>query len=203
MGDWLRKIPPHLLDVEAKLATMDANRHRADGAEHQRSRPRVVRRGRPGGRPDRQRLRRRHRPREHPTRFFGLCVLPLQDMKASLAELDRCVQQLGMKGILLYTNLAGKFPGRAGVSARSSRAPCELRRARSCSTRPSRSTTELVKGYEMTSALGNMFDNTIALTRLIMSGILDRISRAQARLPAPRRHAAVHRRPARSSDARC
>ena len=34
-------------------------------------------------------------------------------------------------------------------------------------------TTEFVKGYEMTSSLGNMFDNTIALTRIIMSGILD------------------------------
>ncbi|MEO6245998.1 MAG: amidohydrolase family protein [Opitutaceae bacterium] len=34
-------------------------------------------------------------------------------------------------------------------------------------------TIEFVKGYEMTSSLGNMFDNTIALTRLIMSGLLD------------------------------
>ena len=46
----------------------------------------------------------------HPARFFGLCVLPLQDKKAAQAELDRCVQQLGIRGILLYTNLAGRFP---------------------------------------------------------------------------------------------
>jgi predicted TIM-barrel fold metal-dependent hydrolase len=44
--------------------------------------------------------------RRHPQRFFGLCVLPLQDVRASLVELDRCVKQLGMKGILLYTNIA-------------------------------------------------------------------------------------------------
>ena len=31
--------------------------------------------------------------RQHPTRFFGLCVLPLQDMRASLTELDRCVRR--------------------------------------------------------------------------------------------------------------
>jgi predicted TIM-barrel fold metal-dependent hydrolase len=36
-------------------------------------------------------------------------------------------------------------------------------------------TTPQVKGYEMISALGNMFDNTIALTRLIMSGVLDEL----------------------------
>jgi predicted TIM-barrel fold metal-dependent hydrolase len=34
-------------------------------------------------------------------------------------------------------------------------------------------TTDIVKSYELTSTLGNMFDNTIAPTRLIMSGILD------------------------------
>jgi predicted TIM-barrel fold metal-dependent hydrolase len=48
--------------------------------------------------------------RKQPTRFFGLCVLPWQDMRASLAELDLCVQKLGMKGLLLYTNLVGRFP---------------------------------------------------------------------------------------------
>jgi predicted TIM-barrel fold metal-dependent hydrolase len=35
-------------------------------------------------------------------------------------------------------------------------------------------TTELVKGYELTSTLGNMFENTIALARIIASGLLDK-----------------------------
>ena len=47
---------------------------------------------------------------QHPTRFVGMCLLPLQDQRASERELERCVQQLEMKGILLYTNLAGRFP---------------------------------------------------------------------------------------------
>ena len=34
-------------------------------------------------------------------------------------------------------------------------------------------TTDQVKGYNLTSTLGNMFENTIALSRIIMSGILD------------------------------
>ena len=109
--------------------------------------------------------------RKHPTRFFGLCVLPLQDMRASLTELDRCVQKLGMKGILLYTNLAGRFPDEPEFRPLFARAveldvPVLLHPAKPI-------TTEFVKGYEMTSTLGNMFDNTIALTRIIMSGILD------------------------------
>src|SRR5207237_4829648 len=48
--------------------------------------------------------------KQHPPRFFGLCVLPLQDMEATVAELDRSVTRLGMKGVLLYSNNAGRFP---------------------------------------------------------------------------------------------
>ena len=48
--------------------------------------------------------------RAHPGRFIPLALLPLQDMEASLKELDRCVNKLGARGILLYSNLAGRFP---------------------------------------------------------------------------------------------
>jgi predicted TIM-barrel fold metal-dependent hydrolase len=81
------------------------------------------------------------------------------------------VQKLGMKGLLLYTNLAGRFPDEPEFRPVFARAveldiPILLHPAKPI-------TTEFVKGYEMTSSLGNMFDNTIALTRIIMSGILD------------------------------
>jgi hypothetical protein len=34
---------------------------------------------------------------------------PLRDAPASLKELDRCVEKLGIKGLLRDTGLAGKF----------------------------------------------------------------------------------------------
>ncbi len=170
MGDWLRKIPPHYMDVDVKLATMDASGialtalsindpgpewFGADGPVVAQMLNDFV----------------AGIARRHPTRFFGLCVLPLQDMRASLTELDRCVQKLGMKGILLYTNLAGKFSDEPEFRPLFARAveldvPVLLHPAKPL-------TIEFVKGYEMTSSLGNMFDNTIALTRIIMAGILD------------------------------
>ena len=170
MGDWLRKIPPHYFDVDAKLVAMDAagvsqtalsindpgpEWFGADGpAVAQMLNDFVA-----------------GVVRKHPTRFFGLWVLTLQDMRASLVELDRCVKQLNMKGVLLYTNLAGKFPDEPEFRPLFARAveldvPILLHPAKPI-------TIEFVKGYEMTSTLGNMFDNTIALTRLLMSGILD------------------------------
>jgi predicted TIM-barrel fold metal-dependent hydrolase len=170
MGDWLRKIPPHYFDVDVKLAAMDAagialtalsindpgpEWFGADGpAVAQMLNDFVA-----------------GVVRRHPPRFFGLCVLPLQDMRAALQELDRCVRTLGLKGILLYTNLAGRFPDEPEFRPLFARAveldvPVLLHP-------PKPITTEFVKAYEMTSTLGNMFDNTIALTRLIMSGLLD------------------------------
>jgi predicted TIM-barrel fold metal-dependent hydrolase len=170
MGDWLRRIPPHYLDVNAKLATMDANGITRTALSINDPGPEwfgkegliVARLGNDFV---------AHIVRQHPTRFFGLCVLPLQNQAAAEAELERCVQQLRMKGILLYTNLAGQFPDEPQFRwlfprAEELQIPVLLHPAKPL-------TIDFVKGYEMTSSLGNMFDNTIALTRIIMSGLLD------------------------------
>ena len=170
MGDWLRKIPPAYLDVDLKLATMDAAGIALTALSINDPGPEWF--GNDG--PAVARMANDFVSglvRQHPTRFFGLCVLPLQDMKTALIELDRAVKELGMTGILLYTNLAGKFPDEPEFRPLFARAveldvPVLLHPAKPV-------TIEMVKGYEMTSTLGNMFDNTIALTRLLMSGIFD------------------------------
>jgi len=170
MGDWLRKIPPHSMDVDAKLYAMDA-------AGVERTALSVNDPGPEWFGPDGPAVARIANDfvagvvQRHTRRFFGLCVLPLQDMRASLAELDRCAGQLGARGVLLYTNLAGRHPDEPEFRPLFARAveldlPILLHPARPV-------TIEQVKAYEMTSSLGNMFDDTIAVTRIIMSGILD------------------------------
>ena len=171
MGDWLRKVPPPYASMDAKLAAMDAagieitmlctndpgpEWFGADGPAVAQlihdSLAGVI--------------------AKHPKRFRGLCTLPLQKEKAAAAELDRCVKKLGFRGILLYTNLAGAWcdePQFHWLYARAEElgVPILLHPAKPM-------TTEQVKGYELTSTLGNMFENTIALARLIASGLLDR-----------------------------
>jgi predicted TIM-barrel fold metal-dependent hydrolase len=170
MGDWHRKILPHHMDVEAKLRVMDENGIALTALSINDPGPEWFEEDGPA-------VARVLNDfvagivRAHPRRFFGLCVLPLRQMPAALAELDRCVGDLGMKGILLYTNLAGRFPDEAEFRPLFARAarhdlPILLHPAKPV-------TIDLVKEYEMTSTLGNMFDNTIALTRILMAGILD------------------------------
>ncbi len=172
MGDWHRRILPNHTSVEAKLEAMDKAGIRLTALSINDPGPEWF--GAEGLRV--ARLLNDYIAgivQKHPRRFFGLCVLPLQDIKESLAELERCVQELSMKGILLYTNLAGRFPDEAEYRPLFRRAvdldiPVLLHPALPV-------TAPMVKGYEMISGLGNMFDNTIALARLIMSGILDEL----------------------------
>ncbi|MDZ4401387.1 amidohydrolase family protein [Prosthecobacter sp.] len=171
MGDWLRKVPPHYLDVEAKLAAMDASGIEITMLSTNDPGPEWF--GDDG--PAVAQLIHDSLAgviAKHPTRFRGLCVLPLQNEKAAAEELDRCVKKLGFKGILLYTNLAGAWcdePQFHWVYARAEElgVPILLHPAKPM-------TTEQVKGYELTSTLGNMFENTIAIARIIASGLLDK-----------------------------
>lgn len=109
--------------------------------------------------------------KKHPQRLFGLAVLPLRDAKGTLDEFERCTGKLGMKGVLLYSNLDGRFPDEPEfrplfAMAEKAGVPILLHPAYPM-------TYQATKGYEMAAGLGLMFDTTIALNRLILAGVLD------------------------------
>jgi len=47
--------------------------------------------------------------RKYPKQFQGLAMLPLVDTKLALKELDRAILDLGLKGMVMLTNVAGKM----------------------------------------------------------------------------------------------
>src|SRR5215207_7718415 len=52
---------------------------------------------------------------QHPDRFVGMCTVPLQDPDMAVAELERCIGDLGLRGVEISTNVNGKDLTRAGL----------------------------------------------------------------------------------------
>ena len=100
MGEWLRKVPPAYVSVDAKLAAMDASGIAITMLSTNDPGPEWF--GDDG--PAVAQLIHDSLAgviAKHPTRFRGLCTLPLQNEKAAAAELDRCVKKLGCAGELV------------------------------------------------------------------------------------------------------
>jgi predicted TIM-barrel fold metal-dependent hydrolase len=170
VNDWVRRLMPKHMDVAAKLADMDAAGIGMAALSINDPGPELFATDGPA-------IARLVNDaiagivRKHPSRFLGLMVLPLQDIESSLLEMERCAGKLGMKGILLYSNLAGEFPDEPRFRPMFEHAqrldlPVLLHPAYPM-------TFQVTKGYEMATMLGLMFDTTIALGRLILSGLLD------------------------------
>jgi aminocarboxymuconate-semialdehyde decarboxylase len=180
VGAWRGKVLPKLTDISLKLQQMDAAGVDLTVLSTQMPGPEML--GKSG-----VALARRLNDavaavcRRHPDRFVGLCVLPLQDVKAALAELDRCTQKLDMRGVLLYSNINGKMldePRFAPLFARAEAAGVPL------FLHPTYPVVaEHTAAYALTAGVGFMFDTTLAAIRLIMNGTFERHPRLQFVLP--------------------
>jgi predicted TIM-barrel fold metal-dependent hydrolase len=180
VGAWRGKVLPKLTDISLKLRQMDAAGVDVTVLSTQVPGPEMLGRDGVG-------LARRLNDaiaaicRQHPGRFAGLCVLPLQDMKAALAELPRCMQELDMRGVLLYSNVAGKMLDAPGFAPLFARAEAEGIPLFLHPTYPVMA--EHTAAYDLTAGVGFMFDTTLAAIRLIMSGTMERHPRLQVVLP--------------------
>jgi len=108
----------------------------------------------------------------YPGRFVGLATLPLQDIPAAMAEYERAVRQLDLRGIFLFSHIAGRpldAPDFAPLyaAAERDRVPLVLH--------PTVPTwADCIKDYAMIPMVGLMVDTSFAMLRLILSGTLER-----------------------------
>src|SRR5919109_251480 len=111
--------------------------------------------------------------RRYPNRFMGLFTLPSSSIAASLNELERAVNELGLKGFGCYSNLNGKPLDREELF------PIYERLAQyrlPVYIHPTAPLATQVTGIDIMPTLifGWAFDSTVAMTRLVYGRVLER-----------------------------
>ncbi|WP_238364518.1 amidohydrolase family protein [Mesobacterium pallidum] len=113
-----------------------------------------------------------------PDRFPAfVATVALNDVEGSLAEIDRAVNDLGARGIQIYTNIDGQpldRPEYAPVFAAMARhdLPVWLHPARTAAMTDY--AAEARSRYEMWWCFGWPYETSVAVSRLIFSGVFDR-----------------------------
>ncbi len=109
---------------------------------------------------------------KYPRRFKAFARLPMIDMDDCLRELNRCYKDLGMHGVMMPTNLAGRYldepafepfwntlaAGGKPLFLHPANAPCQSNWDK----------------YSLHQKILWPTDSTLALSRIVYSGVLDR-----------------------------
>ncbi len=110
--------------------------------------------------------------KKYPNHFQALAMLPLIDTQLALKELDRAIFDLGLKGICMLTNVAGKSPDSDFLlpvyeRVQSLGVPIFIH-----PTTPAGA--EVMKEWRLAIILGFEFDIILSATRLAYSGVFER-----------------------------
>ena len=170
---------PALVDVDLRFRMMD--RHEDYVQVLTLANPPLEVVARPGDSPDLARLANDEMAAlvaRHPDRFPGFVAsLPMNNPDASLAEIDRAVRQLGATGVQIFTNVAGlplDRPEFQPIFARMAehRLPIWMHPARPATVADYAG--EPRSKYDLWWAFGWPFETSVAMGRLVFSGLFDR-----------------------------
>ncbi len=109
-----------------------------------------------------------------PDRFVGLGTVPLQNVELAVIELERCVKQLGLRGVEINPNVAGKELTDPGLNL-----DRFFAKARELDIvifmHPIGFTQgERLMDHYFNNVIGNPLDTTIGTSRLIFDGVMER-----------------------------
>ena len=119
----------------------------------------------------------------HPDRFVGLGTIPLQNVELAVAELDRCVKQLGLRGVEINPSVNGMdlTDARLGLEkffARAQALDVVIFMHPIGYTQGER----LVDHY-FNNVIGNPLETTVAASHLIFDGVMERHPKLKVVLP--------------------
>jgi aminocarboxymuconate-semialdehyde decarboxylase len=109
---------------------------------------------------------------EHPDRFAGLAILPMQDVPIAVAELTRAITELGLRGVMIGDHVNGHLLDEEQFrpfwrAAERLEAIVLLHQA-SPTLVASRTTR-----YHLANTIGNAVDRTIDVASIVCGGILE------------------------------
>ena len=113
---------------------------------------------------------------KYPKRFYAYVTLPYQNMDETMKELDRAYKDLGVKGIMMFSNINGKLitsPEFYPIYAKAEEyeLPILIHPAPPL-------TADVMKKLRLPSGLfGFVFDTTMAVISLIFQGVLEKYPR--------------------------
>ena len=110
--------------------------------------------------------------RAWPARFAGLGTLPMQDVRASIAELERCVTQLGLKGAEINDHVNGRTLEEAEFrpfwkAAEQLGALIFFHQAGETLV------SQRTKRYHLPNSIGNLVDRAVTFATLVSGGVMD------------------------------
>jgi len=112
---------------------------------------------------------------ESPDRFEALAILPLQDADASVRELDRAMNELGLRGFLVASHVDGR---RWDDDALFAVLEVAERTGAFILLHPFNNRVVgngLMPGYHLVNLIGNPMETTVAAASLVLGGVMDRL----------------------------
>jgi aminocarboxymuconate-semialdehyde decarboxylase len=111
--------------------------------------------------------------RKYPKKFAGMATVPLQNPEAAVAELERAILDLKLKGVHVASNIRGKYLGDPSFlpffeKVTALDVPVFIHPTNVVGT-------ERMKDFYFPNLIGNPLDTTITGGHLIFSGIFDRL----------------------------
>jgi len=108
---------------------------------------------------------------QHPDRLIGLGSLPLHDVALSAAELERCVRDLKLRGVIVSSHINGTELGEARLQPFWAKAEAL---GAVIFVHPAGSTDKRMLRHRLMITVGQPLEEAFALTSLIYEGVMDR-----------------------------
>jgi aminocarboxymuconate-semialdehyde decarboxylase len=119
----------------------------------------------------------------HPERFVALGTVPLQNVDLAVAELERCVKRLGLRGVEINPSVNGMDLTDARLNLEKFFAKAQALDVVLFLHPIGFTQGERLMDHYLNNVIGNPMETTIAASHLIFDGVMDRYPKLKVVLP--------------------